>query len=263
MFSAFLLAIQLSVGLPGVLEEWKSEIEARNNSRVAIVRLPGDPVPMEDRAVLGSYFRRPEFVESFSRSQALTFRYEIEGRSRSLILLNQQRIAQTSNTPAALISHELGHIWLASLGLIPPEFVAGPQACLAVHFGDIVQHMLIREESDRRGVEWRGPYARDYEAAYESLRRDQSPNQLGDACYRAQRLSLIVDVRSGFAPHEFPGREDYLNLLAGQDPEAEAIAIELLERLDGRLSLDKSDYEAALQLSKEAVYRLVQLPVPN
>ncbi len=259
MFFALLLAFQLPFALPDILEQWKSEIEARLFHRIEILRIPGDPVPAEDRDVLFSYFSKPDFAQSFSRTQALTFRYEREGRTRSLILLNLPRLQSTQNTIPAIIAHELGHLWLGSLGLNPPVYDAGPGACLAIHAGDIVQHILLRAESDRRGIPWRESYIRDYTAAAETF-RNNTPGGSGDNCFRAQRLSLIIDVRTGFAPHSFPVREEYLAALARQDPAVEAIAIELIEALDTRLTLDPADYRAALALSFSAIERLLATP---
>lgn len=252
MFTALLLALQLPVALPSVLEDWKSEIEARTFQRIEIIRIPGDSFPDEDRDVLFSYFAKPDFAESFRQSQALTFRYERGGKTRSLILLNLPRMQSTQNSPAALIAHELGHLWLASLGLIPPVY----QGCLSIHTGDMIQHILLRAESDRRGIPWRASYERDYTAANDSLRNApvQGP---GDDCLRAQRLSLMLDVRTGFEPHAFPAREPYLSALALQDPRAEAIAIELIEALDGKLDLDAKSYAWALEQARLAVERLL------
>ncbi len=257
MLPALLLALQIPTALPAPLEQWKAEIEAGGPGKIEILRIPGDTGSPQDRQVLMSYFNRADFAESFSRSQALTFRYELGGATRSLILLNTRAIQNTQNSLEALLAHELGHIWLASLGLLPPQYNPGPDACLAVHYGDIVQHILLRKENDRRGIDWRLAYARDYTAAYESLRKLPPSGDKGDSCFRAQRLSLLIDVRDGFDAGAFPAREGYLNLLAAQDPEAEAIAIELLEQFDGRLSLEKPDYQAALELAKQAVYRLL------
>jgi hypothetical protein len=252
MLPVLLLAFQLPVGLPAVLEEWKAEIEHRQGYPVVILRLPGDPVPVEDQEVLGSYFARADFARAFAEAQALTFRYEKGGAARSLILLNVARIQATQNSPAVLIAHELGHAWLASLGLKPPVYEPGPEACLAVHAGDIVQHRLIRAESDRREIAWRPAYIRDYTAALESLRK-AAPEGPGDRCRRAQRVSLMMDLRDGFAPYSFAGREEYLDLLGRQDPAGEALAIELMEALDGRVELEADSYAAALRLVREAL----------
>lgn len=259
MLPVLLLAFQIPFALPAVLEQWKVEIEARTLNRIEIIRIPGDPFPAEDRDVLYSYFNRPDFAESFSRAQALTFRYETLGSSRSLILLNLPRMQQTQNTSVALIAHELGHLWLNSLGLSAPVYEPGSKACLAIHTGDIVQHILLREENDRRGIPWRPSYERDYTAASESLRREPTAGA-GDDCLRAQRLSLMVDLRTGFGPKAFAAREEYLEALARQDREAEAIAIELIEEFDGKLMLEKSAYEWALERSRLAVKRLLLSP---
>ncbi|MBM3761692.1 MAG: hypothetical protein FJW36_15780 [Acidobacteria bacterium] len=255
MWPAFLFAMQLPVALPPVLEQWKSEIEASTFQRIEIVRIPGDPIPAEDRDVLISYFSKPDFAGSFQRAQAMTFRYERAGKTRSLILLNLPRMQQTQNSPAALISHELGHLWLASLGFIPPVYEPGPRACLGIHIGDMVQHMLLRAESDRRGIDWRPSYARDYQAANDTLRG--APMGAGDNCFRAQRLSLMLDVRTGFEHGAFPGREEYLDALAKQDPQAEAISIELIEELDGKVQLDPNGYAWALERARSALERLL------
>ena len=256
MWPALLFALQLPVALPTPLEEWKAEIEARAFHRIEIIRIPGDPVPDEDRDVLFSYFNRPDFAAQFARTQALTFRYVRGERTRSLILLNLPMMQNTQNSAASLIAHELGHLWLASLGFSPPVYEPGPRGCLAIHYGDMVQHILLRAESDRRGIPWRPSYERDYTAASESL-RNAPPQGLGDDCFRAQRLSLMVDVRTGFETKSFGAREEYLSLLAKQDPEAEAIAIELTEALDGKLGLEKESYEWALEQSRAAVNRLI------
>jgi len=259
MFPALLLAFQLPFSLPDLLEQWKSEIEARTFNRIEILRIPGDPVPAEDRDVLFSYFSRPDFAQSFARTQALTFRYERDGHNRSLILLNLPRLQSTQNSLPSLIAHELGHLWLASLGLNPPPYDAGPGACIAIHAGDIVQHILLRAESDRRSIPWRDSYIRDYSAAADTF-RTQAPGGAGDNCFRAQRLSLMIDLRTGFEPHSFPAREDYLAFLALQDPPSEAIAIELIEALSSRLSLDPADYRPCLTLAFEAIDRLLATP---
>jgi len=256
MISALLLALQLPVALPAVLEEWKKEIEGRTFQRIEILRIPGDPFPKEDEDVLFSYFAKPDFVASFQQAQALTFRYERAGKSRSLILLNLPRMQATQNSPAALIAHEMGHLWLASLGFLPPVYEPGPKACLAIHLGDIVQHILLRAESDRRGIPWRSSYERDYTAARETYRTssEQGP---GDDCRRAHRLSLMIDVRSGFEAKSFAAREDYLAALAQQDVQAEAIAIELIEELDGKLVLEKESYDWAIERARLALERLL------
>lgn len=256
MFPALLLALQLPVALPATLEEWKSEIEARTFQRIEIVRIPGDPIPAEDRDVLFQYFNQPDFAAQFQQTQALTFRYERAGRSRSLILLNWVRMQSSQNSATALIAHELGHIWLGSLGYIPPVYEPGPRGCLAIHQGDIVQHILLHAESDRRGIPWRASYERDYTAAAESMRGKDAGGP-GDDCLRAQRLSLMIDVRTGHPAGSFPARQEYLDALARQDPAAEAIAIELVEEFDGRLELTRESYSWALEKARSAIDRLL------
>jgi hypothetical protein len=63
----------------------------------------------------------------------------------------------------------------------------------------------------------------------------------------------MMDLRDGFAPYSFAGREEYLDLLGRQDPAGEALAIELMEALDGRVELEADSYAAALRLVREAL----------
>jgi hypothetical protein len=257
MLPALFLALQLPIPLPDAITAWKREIEEASGQNIEIIRIPGDSPPAEDLPVLSRYFAQPDFLRSFDLAQAMTFRYEMAGRGRSLILLNSRRLNSMGNTPEALIAHELGHLWLHSLGFKPPVYTPGPLACAAIHIGDIVQHIHIRREQDRRGIPWRDAYRKDYEQATASLRQETT-FQPGDPCFRAQRLSLMIDIRSSFAAHEFPARGEYLSLLARQDPEAEAIAIELLESLEPLLELEPAAYAKSLEASREAVSRLLK-----
>ena len=49
MLPVLLLAFQIPFALPAVLEQWKVEIEARTLNRIEMIRIPGDPIPAEDR----------------------------------------------------------------------------------------------------------------------------------------------------------------------------------------------------------------------
>jgi len=222
---------------------WQLEIEALGNLKLRVLSLPGAVLSGEDERLLGPTLRQPGFAQLLARAQALTVRVDAGGLTRGYVLLNEPMIALTGNDRAQLIAHEFGHQWLTAKGFPPPDYFPGSQGCLAVHAGDIVQHILLRRELDRRGFDWRSSYARDYQKAYlqsgsqSGLRSGlQSGLQSGivargDVCFRAQRLSLMMDIRTGFVPGAFNGRNEYLAWLGAQDKEAEAIAVELEESL--------------------------------
>jgi hypothetical protein len=236
-----LLALQLN--LPDAVLQWKSEIESKLGGGINIIQ-SADEAPE-----LASYFANPAFQAAVDRAQALTLSLRSEGQLRPYVLLNWARLRQSPNDPAMLVAHELGHIWLQSQGFFPPKFSGGADACVAIHSGDIVQHERIRQEMDRRKLDWRSGYQLDYEASLATARlADRVP--AGDACLRAQRLSLMMDLRLGFEAAANPWRNEYLSLLGKQDPAAEALSIELAESMP-------DDYAEALAKVQTAVIALV------
>lgn len=241
------LLLALQWNLPDAVLQWKSEIESKLGGAVTIVQ------SAEEAPELAAYFANPAFQAALDRAQALTLSLRANGQLRPYILLNWARLRQSPNDPAMLVAHELGHIWLQSQGFFPPKFSGGADACLAIHSGDVVQHEYIRREMDRRGLDWRSGYQLDYEASLAAARlADRVP--AGDACLRAQRLSLMMDLRLGFAAAANPWRNEYLALLGSQDPAAEALSIELAESLP-------EDYEEALAKVRAAVIGLVARPL--
>ncbi len=245
-----LIAWQTGLPLSEALEEWKREIEAKLAGRVQIVAVPGGELEEEDSDLLNGQMANPALVAAFERAQALTISVRVGARLRPFVLLNKKRIEATRNDASTLVAHELGHIWLQAQGLFPPRFGAGARACLAVHAGDIVQHEWIRAELDRRGIGWRENYARDYEAAWEAV-KGVRPGGAGDDCRRAQRLSLMVDLRAAFGAEAGEWRNGYLHWLGEQDRQAEAVAIELVEGMGRR------EYAEALEVAEEAVFRVL------
>jgi hypothetical protein len=240
-----LFALQLS--LPEAVLQWKSELESKLGASITLVQAA------EEAPELASYFANPAFQAALDRAQALTLSLRSNGQLRPFVILNWERLRQSPNDPAMLVAHEFGHIWLQANGFFPPKFDGSPNACLAIHAGDIVQHERIRQEMDRRGLNWRTGYQLDYEASLAAARlADQVP--AGPPCLRAQRLSLMMDLRLGFAAAGNPWRNEYLALLGSQDPAAEALSIELAESLP-------EDYTDALAKVRAAVLGLVARPL--
>lgn len=241
------LLFALQLNLPDAVLQWKSEIEAKLGSAIPIVQ------SAEEAPELAAYFANPSFQAAVDRAQALTLSLRSEGQLRPYVILNWARLRQSPNDPAMLVAHELGHIWLQANGFFPPKFDGSPAACLAIHAGDVVQHERIRREMDRRSLDWRSGYQLDYEASLAAARlADRVP--AGPPCLRAQRLSLMMDLRLGFAAADNPWRNEYLALLGSQDAAAEALSIELAESLP-------EDYSEALAKVEAAVIALVARPL--
>ncbi len=237
----------MQLSLPESVSAWRRELEAALGAPIIVVE------SVNDAPELAPYFANPSFRTAMDRAQALTLSVKVGDVLRPYVFLNWARLRQSPNDPAMLFAHELGHIWLQSEGKFPPKFDGGGSACLAIHAGDIVQHEWIRAEMDRRGLDWRSGYQLDYEASLAAaLVSPKVP--VGDACTRAQRLSLMMDLRLGFAAAGNSWRNDYLRLLGEQDPAAEALAIELAEALP-------ADYAEALSKVQAAVIALVARPL--
>lgn len=240
------------------VKAWQEEIEARLGEPVRVVEYPGGSV--EGVAVEGPgamYLRNAAFVQALEGARALTLNLRSGEQQMPYVFVNRRNMPTEEAAANLIVAHELGHIWLQAQGYFPPRFGQGRNACVAIHVGDIVQHHLMRREMDRRGIAWREITAREYEAAW---RQSQGGSQAaGDVCLRARRLSLMVDLRAGFAGEEAEWWRGYLKLLGEQDPEAEARAIELAERWGGDWELTPENYQRALAEVTDAMGAVLSL----
>lgn len=158
-----LLPALVLLALPPVLEQWRAEIEAAGGAPVLVaevefsadgseMRLPDD-VP--GRPLFVQYLRREDFVRQFLLMRGVLVHHQGPDANAFLVLLNGARRGEWGAHEASLLGHEFGHAWLRARGYPAPVFPPGPLACLAIHTGDIVQHVLIRREMDRR--RWLAP----------------------------------------------------------------------------------------------------------
>ena len=252
------------VTLSEPLAAWKQEIEASGEGRVIVARihvrngaylLPGD---VEERNTLGRFFSQYEFRSQFVRAHALNLNVDHPQRV-SFVLLNMDRMKESSASEDELISHELGHVWLHWRGLRAPALVPGTLACEAIHTGDVVQHILIRQEQVRRGIEWKKGWLADLEKAYQTLAKlaeETAPPT--DLCLRLQRLSLVIDLRMGLGEADWEHREQYVGRLTKSDP----LLTELITRLVRLLSAldlgNRIDYYAGLGAVRSSSTLLIQ-----
>jgi hypothetical protein len=235
--------------LPPAVEAWQRDIEAKIAAPIRIIEVPSPRLSAEEQLLLEPYFANPAFQQALARAQALTLSLRRGDSLRPFVFLNLEQLARSPNNPVMLLAHEFGHLWLQANGFFPPKFNGPFAPCLAIHTGDIVQHEFIRAEMDRRALPWRTGYQLDYEAALAAARLD-SKVPAGDPCLRAQRLSLMMDLRLGFPAAHHEWRNEYLRLLGAQDPDAEAVSIELSESFRG-------NYAEDLRLAENAVLGLV------
>lgn len=234
------------------LESWQTEIEARLGEPVRILTWPNLEVDPEDWPLLQGHLQNAAFLQAVGQARGITLNLSVAGRQLPFVFLHPARMPGHEDARAAILGHELGHLWLMANGFAMPAFDGGPRACLAIHTGDIVQHELMRREMDRRGIAWREFAAWDYEQAWQAV-KERPVGGAGNACTRAHRLSLMVDIRAGFPGEQAEWRHGYLRILGAQDPEAEALAIEIVEAMSSRLELEAASYRDFLATVVNAV----------
>lgn len=213
-----LLCVAAALSTPRI-EQWRREIEARGRGRVIVVEVETSadqqeisfPADTPHGAVLRRYFLEESFAAQFASSHALNINYfGPEGRLH-FVLLNLARSGEWRDFPEALLGHELGHAWLDVNGFRSPEYAGAAGGCLAVHAGDIVQHVLIRQELAQRGIAYDDYWIRNLEQALERLEADApGAGRAVSSCETAQRLAMWTDVRLGLSGGKWPafGRFD-------------------------------------------------------
>ncbi len=232
------------------LDAWHREIEALSSGQIVLVRVetvqPENtlrlPPDFPGRAVVARLLRQEAFVRQFVLAHALNVNYTGEEGAFHFILLNQARAADWEGLETVLLAHEYGHIWLAALGYRSPAF---SETCLATAVGDIVQHILIREETARRGLDVLAFWKRTHDAWLERETRVSEPPPL-NACQRLLLIAEWVDAKLAFAGGGWEQRDAYLELLTARHEELQPVVEELAGWLGGRDLWDRSLYQAAL-----------------
>jgi hypothetical protein len=187
--------------LPERLETWKREIEQRGEQLV-VARIETDPetnrlrIPPDTprHALLARLLAVQGLAGQFVQTHAMTLNQQaMEGRVH-FVLLNMARAAEFKDAEEPLLAHEFGHAWLDALGFRAPEVAGEAPPCLAIHTGDIVQHILIRSEIQRRGFVFRDYWIRNLDQALDALKKEGAPGDAG-VCDSLARIALWTDVR--------------------------------------------------------------------
>ena len=201
---SLLLTAQAALAAPPLserLETWKREIEQRGELLV-VVRIETDretnqlriPPDTPRRALLAPLLASQGLAGQFVQTHAMTLNLEaMEGRIH-FVLLNMARAAEFKDAEEPLLAHEFGHAWLDALGFRAPDVAGEAQPCLAIQAGDIVQHILIRSEIERRGFVFRDYWIRNLDQALDALKKEGAPGGAG-ACDALARIALWTDVK--------------------------------------------------------------------
>ena len=231
---------------PSVLDNWRAEIEKLDQSKVLIMRVTEDMPPPEDpaaRSIITQVFQSPGFTSQFARAEAMS----VNNGKYHFVLINPAHTTESNYD--AVLAHELGHLWLKAQGYPSPVYQGGDAGCLAVNAGDVVQHVLIRAEMDRRRIDWRGHWLENLAKASEHMEADGLTQPVAPICQRLAQLALWSDVKLGLNPASWNGYERFEKAMKATFPElsrpAEAISGHLA-RLDLK---DKAIHRQALVFS--------------
>jgi len=242
------------VVLSEALDAWKRQIEELGGGRVVVSRIHHDrernlvvlPEDAGDRPVLRRFFLNPSFLSQFLATHAMSINYDGPEGKIHFIVLNMARAGEWGHAEEALLSHEFGHVWLNARGLALPGFEPGPRACVRIHAGDAVQHVLIFREIRRRGVDYNRYWLPNLETALGQLEQRPAGAPPDPFCQRVSQLALWVDVRLGLPDGEWEHAERFLELMARHYPEHKQPTEELVGLLRAGDLNDRDTYDRAL-----------------
>ena len=262
-WALFLLA---TVSLSPSLATWREAIEKTGKIAVVLLRLPANaqtvalalPADTPEREALANYTDQPGFVSQYRGAQAMTVNYLGPKGRVSFVLVNPQH-AGTGAAEEAVIAHEFGHIWLKALRYPAPAYAGGESACMSVHALDAVQHILIREEMDRRGIAWKAPWHAALGAALAQMESEPGAAANVGRCQSLGQAAMWIDVALGAG--DWGRQGDFLAAMRRRFPEMVPAAEEITTYLRSAGVEDVGRHRAALTFVFGRMKRLA-LSVP-
>lgn len=206
------------------------------------------PANLEREDIILKYLRDPSFRKELAAAHALTVNWEGAGERYHFIVLNMDLAGQWESAREGLIGHELGHIWLHAKGLTSPQFQPGPDACISIQSADIVQHVLIRAEMERRGISGKAYLLSNLKISLNALGKPDALGKPGNSsltrCQKAVVLSHWLDFRHGIARGDWNEADRYSELHQERYPEISRRGVEIEEYLRDH---EIADHESFLQ----------------
>ncbi len=245
-----------AVRLSDRLAAWKAEIEAVRASKVVLARIYTDrerneivlPADADERPLLRQYFLNPAFLAEFIHMHAANLTHIGEGRLVHFVLLNMARAEEWGAEEEAVIAHEFGHIWLFVNNYPAPAFEGKADSCVAIQAGDAVQHVLIRDEMRRRGIDFIPYWVRNLRAQLEALEAGgPEPFRSIPVCRQMAMLTQWIDARLGLSAESWEDYERYELAMARSFPHLREPAGEIAGMLRGIELSDLQRYTAALR----------------
>jgi hypothetical protein len=255
------LFLVCSVVLSPAMADWQREIERVGRIAVVLLRLPANsqttvltpPPETPRRDLLTPFTDQNGFVSQFKGAQAMTVNaIGTDGRV-SFVLINPL-LAGSGAAEEAVIAHEFGHIWLKAKRHPAPAYTGGEAACLSVHSLDAVQHILIREEMERRRVDWKAPWYSGLEAALRQMESEPGAAAGVGRCQTLGQVAMWVDVALGAG--DWPRRAAFLAAMRRRFPPIVPAAEEITEHLRGVEVADPARHRTALEFVFDRMKRL-------
>ena len=219
----------------------------------AVVTLPADA---PERWLITRYLRNENFLREFAATQAVTVHYVGPEGKFHLVLLNMARAAEWGAHEEAILGHELGHIWLYAQQTPSPVYEEKADSCVTIHAGDILEHVLIREELQARGIDYPSYWRPQAGAMLDQLEAGAGPAEDEmPVCRLMALLSLWLDARLGLDENAWNRFDDFEARMSRQFPRLRPLADELTRRVG---AADLHDYDTYLAVLKEvliAMYR--------
>jgi len=228
------------------LDSWRAEIAKLDHSQILIMRVTEDMAPPEDpeaRSIITGVFQSPGFASQMARAEAMS----VTNGGYHFILINP--VLTPDKDVDAVLAHELGHLWLKAQGYPSLVFQGGDAGCLTVNAGDIVQHVLVRAELDKRKVNWRPHWLENLEKTTEFLERNGKTQPTAAVCQRLAQLALWVDVKVGLNENTWKGFPAFEKAMAMSFPELRQSAEYLAGYLSKLNLADKNVHREALRVA--------------
>ena len=251
------------VVLTAALLSWKTDIEAKGGARLLVAEVQhqaerneftlADDTP--GRELFIEYLKQDQFMGQFSLMYAVMIHHKSPVGGAYLIMLNGAKRSEWEAHQEALLAHEFGHAWLKAEGYPAPILISNQWACVGIHAGDITQHVLIRAELDRRGIDHRTFWFRTMDQATVQMEKGPPPPET-DRCARVRQTAQLVDVRLGVKAGQWAGQARYEAAVHQSMPEVESTASAIVEYLQSRDMADRAQHRAALQFVFEKLKEL-------
>jgi hypothetical protein len=246
------------VVLSPALTKWKAEIEERDGGKIILVPIETDaksntmilPEDIEARPVLRRFFLSEDFRGQLASAHALTVNSDPAEGKFHFILLNMARAEQWREAEEALLAHEFGHIWLNATGYSGLPYQPGPDSCLAINAGDVVQHVLIRREMKRRGIPNLPYWLPNLERSLAALEQAGAAAPPLTGCPKLVQLTQWVDARLGLTVEDWSKLPRFLALLEKDYPDLAPLADDLAEYIGYRDISDPEQYRRVLEFSR-------------